>query len=88
MTVTQKLFKILSGHDLANGRTDGRHTIICPKFHFGRIKGVWCSTKTTFNVYVSYQSQTQFKVEYHAVYSLHEFSLSNKYTVFVENHNL
>jgi len=32
MTVTQKLFKILSGHDVANGRTyrqtDGRHTII------------------------------------------------------------
>ena len=24
MTVTQKLFKILSGHDVANGRTDGR----------------------------------------------------------------
>ena len=45
MTVTHKLFKILSGHDVANGRTDGwtdgrtdeRHTIIRPKFHFGRI---------------------------------------------------
>ena len=24
MTVTQKLFKILSGHDVANGRTDGQ----------------------------------------------------------------
>jgi len=24
MTVTQKLFKILSKHDVANGRTDGR----------------------------------------------------------------
>jgi len=46
MTVTQKRFKILSGHDVANGRTDrqtdgqtdGRHTIIRPKFHFGRKK--------------------------------------------------
>ena len=38
MTVSQKRFKILSGHDVANGRTDGRHTIIRPKFHFGRIK--------------------------------------------------
>ena len=46
MTVTHKLFKILSGHDVANGRTDGRtdgrrdggHTIIRPKFHFGSIK--------------------------------------------------
>jgi len=46
MTVTQKLFKILSGHDVAKGRTDGqtdgrtdrRHTIICPKFYFGHIK--------------------------------------------------
>ena len=24
MTVTHKLFQILSGHDVANGRTDGR----------------------------------------------------------------
>jgi len=44
MNVTQKLFKILSGHDVANGRTDGqtdgRHTIIRPKFHFGRIKRI------------------------------------------------
>jgi len=42
MTVTHKLFKILSGHDVAYGRTDGRtderHTIIRPKFYFGRIK--------------------------------------------------
>jgi len=46
MTVTQKLFKILSGHDVAYGQmdgrtdgpTDGRHTIIRPKFHFGCIK--------------------------------------------------
>jgi len=46
MTVTHKLLKILRGHDVANGRTDRRtdgqtderHTIICPKFHFGRIK--------------------------------------------------
>jgi len=50
MTVTHKLFKILSGHNVANGRTDRqtygrtdgrtdeRHTIICPKFYFGRIK--------------------------------------------------
>jgi len=50
MTVTHKLFKILNGHDVANGRTDGqtdgrtdgqtdgRHTIIRPKFYFGRIK--------------------------------------------------
>ena len=53
MTVTQKLFNILSGHDVAYGRTDGRtdgqtdgpdgrtngrHTIIRPKFHFGRTK--------------------------------------------------
>ena len=50
MTVTHKLFKILSGHDVDNeqtdrqtdGRTDGqtneRHTIIHPKFYFGRIK--------------------------------------------------
>jgi len=50
MTVSHKLFKILSGHDVVNGRTDGqtdgrtdgrtdeRHTIIRPKFHFGRIK--------------------------------------------------
>ena len=54
MTVTHKLFKILSGYDVANrrtdrrtdGRTDGRtdrrtderHTIIRPKFYFGRIK--------------------------------------------------
>ena len=46
MTVTHKLFKILSGHDVANGRTDrqtdgqtdGGHTIIRPKFYFGRIK--------------------------------------------------
>ena len=45
MTVSRKLFKILSGHDVANGRTDRRtdgrtderHTIILPKFHFGRI---------------------------------------------------
>ena len=49
MTVNQKLFKILSGQDVANGRTDGRtdrrtdgqtdgaHTIIRPKFYFGRI---------------------------------------------------
>jgi len=41
-TVTQKLFKLLRGHDVANWRTDrrtdGRHTIIRPKFHFGRIK--------------------------------------------------
>jgi len=52
MTVTHKLFKILSGHDVANGRTDGqtdgrtdgqtdgRHTIIRPKFYFGRIKSI------------------------------------------------
>ena len=32
MTVTQKLFKILSGHDVANGRTDECHTIIRPKW--------------------------------------------------------
>jgi len=46
MTVSHKLFKILSGHGVANGRTDGqtdgrtdeRHTIIRSKFHFGRIK--------------------------------------------------
>ena len=46
MTVTQKLFKILSGNDVANGptdrrtdgQTDGRHTIIRPNFNFGRIK--------------------------------------------------
>jgi len=50
MTVSHTLFKILSGHDVANGRTDRRtdgrtdgrtderHTIIRPKFHFGRIK--------------------------------------------------
>jgi len=50
MTVNYKLFKILSGHDVANGRTDRqtdgrtdgrtneRHTIIRPKFHFGHIK--------------------------------------------------
>jgi len=42
MTVSHKLIKILSGHGVANGRTDGRkderHTIIRPKFHFGRIK--------------------------------------------------
>ena len=46
MTVSHKLFKILSGHDVSNGRTDvqtdrrtdERHTIIRPKFHFGRIK--------------------------------------------------
>jgi len=46
MTVTQKLFKILSGHDVANGQTDrrrdrqtdGHHTKIRPKFHFGRKK--------------------------------------------------
>jgi len=44
MTVTQKLFKILSGHDVANRRTDRRTdrrlTIKRPKFHFGRIKSV------------------------------------------------
>jgi len=50
MTVTHKLFKILSGHYVANGwtdrqtdgrtdeQTDERHTIIRPKFYFGRIK--------------------------------------------------
>jgi len=50
MTVTHKLFKILSGHDVANGRadartdrqtdgrTDERHTIISLKFYFGHIK--------------------------------------------------
>jgi len=45
MTVTQKLFfKILSGYDVANGRTDRRtdgrerHTIIHPQFNFGRTK--------------------------------------------------
>ena len=46
MTVTQKLFKILSRHDVANGRTDRRtdkrHTIIRPKFHFRRIKIEFC----------------------------------------------
>jgi len=42
-------------------------------------------TKTTFNVYVSYRSQIQFADEDHAVYM---FSLSNNYTIFVENHNL
>ena len=46
MTVTHKLFKILSGHDVASGRTDGqtdeRHTIIRPKFYFGRIKTEGC----------------------------------------------
>ena len=29
---------------------------------------VWCSTKTTFNVYVSHQSHIQFEDEDHAVY--------------------
>ena len=42
MTVTHKFFKILSGHDVSNGRTDRQtdecHTIIRPKFLFGRIK--------------------------------------------------
>jgi len=58
MAVTHKRFKILSGHNIANrrtdrqtdrqtdersdgrkdGRADGPHTIIRPKFHFGRIK--------------------------------------------------
>ena len=37
-----ELNKIMSGHDVANRRTDrqtdGRHTILRPKFHFGRIK--------------------------------------------------
>ena len=32
------------------------------------IKCVWCSTKTTFNVYVSQRSQIQFEDEDHAVY--------------------
>ena len=40
---------------------------------------------TTFNVYVSQRSQIQYEEEDHAVY---KFSLSNNYTVFVENHNL
>ena len=40
MIVTNKNFKILSRHDVANGRTDGCHTIIRPKFHFGRIKSM------------------------------------------------
>jgi len=47
----------------------------------------WGETKTTFiNVYVSQQSQIQFEDEDHCC--LHEFSLSNNYTVFIENHNL
>jgi len=32
------------------------------------IKCVWCSTKTTFNVYVSQRSQIQFEDKDHAVY--------------------
>jgi len=32
------------------------------------LKCVWCSTKTTFNVYVSQRSQIQFEDENHAVY--------------------
>jgi len=33
------------------------------------LKCVWCSTKTTFNVYVSQRSQIQFEDEDHAVYT-------------------
>ena len=42
---------------------------------------VWCSTKTTFNVYVSRRSHVQFEDE-------DAFLSSNNYSVFVENHNL
>jgi len=41
------------------------------------LKCVWCSTKTTFNVYVS---QRRMKIM--------QFSLSYNYIVFVENHSL
>jgi len=40
----------------------------CGSQETNTLKCVWCSTKTTFNVYVSQRSQIQFEDEDHAVY--------------------
>ena len=44
--------------------------ILILKLNLTSLKGVWCSTKTTFtrNVYVFHQSQIQFQDEDHAVF--------------------
>ena len=36
-----------------NGRTDGGHTIICPKFHFGRIKSSY-----NYHTYINVPQQS------------------------------
>ena len=45
-----------------------RHVVVTQRKHNYTLKCVWFSKKTTFNVYVSQRSQTQFEDEDHAVF--------------------